>query len=762
MSSREGGEEPDPSESSQASSESSPEPGASASEEGADSLEVEATLALPGRSPARSEPAATRGEDADDDSPEATLVIAEQTLALECTESGESKARAGERTQVVSEDSSEATLALDQAEAPAFEGERTEVAREPEEEATLAVDEESGEQTELFARSGTASPPTRLVTRVVEPLPMGMADGCPQIQDVSIEGVLGRGGQGTVYSGRQTYLDRAVAVKVLEGGSGSSFAMRFRREAKILAGMQHPNIVSCYQAGLDELGQGFIVMEFIAGPDLSHWIKEHGPLDCRHALALTRDIAIALAYAHEASVIHRDVKPQNVLLQPLDGAPAGAFPFRAKLADLGLARMQENEIDITVPGSVMGTPATMALEQFDDPEAVDFRADIYGLGCVLYHCLAGKSAYGGRPMSTIFKQKATEPPPGLRASVPSVPASVDALAARMMAAKPDERHQSYAELIAALEEQLEALERVDPQAPSSKRPRLAYALIGVAAAAALAYLFTRPEDEPTPPGEVPVAAVPAEAKTSATGQREAPNEEAPQPLDAQTGGSADEGPGSLEPPQPVVAALAPEQPPALAAGEGQALLEPWPEGADFPEGWTTSGEEATWTHIDDEVVAEPNSLQFRGTSGRATRALPSGSWQLNGLLSAKRPYGADASEAARCVLRLEFESGFALQLQLDHGKPEAHATWTHLRLDTQEPSALGASVTMPEVRLDPMVYLPFSIESVDGELLLQLADQPVWKLPPALRDLDAGPPTRLTLIGSNSVARWRALELSGL
>src|SRR5262249_31781151 len=153
---------------------------------------------------------------------------------------------------------------------------------------------------------------------------------------------------------------------------------------------------ACHTAGTTPSGQSYLVMELVDGPNLLSWIAEHGALAAPAALRLTRQLASALGHAADLGVIHRDVKPQNVLLEtPTSTSLDLGFPSVPKLVDLGLARMahETGNQGLTSPGAVMGTLATMAPEQFDTPDAVDFRADIYGLGCVLYHMLTGEPAF---------------------------------------------------------------------------------------------------------------------------------------------------------------------------------------------------------------------------------------------------------------------------------------------------------------------------------------------------------------------------------
>jgi tRNA A-37 threonylcarbamoyl transferase component Bud32 len=305
----------------------------------------------------------------------------------------------------------------------------------------------------------------------------------PQIPDVILDRELGRGGMGVVYYGRQPYLDREVAVKLLTDTlRGTEFAARFQREARILAGINHPHIVACYQAGLTKAGDCYLVMEFVDGPNLRHWVDEKGPLSPTEAVTLCRDLAQALGHANDKGVIHRDVKPENVLLMRDKRAPADArFPWITKLADLGLARREASDesIHLTAQGAVMGTPATMAPEQFEDPDHVDFRADMYGLGCILFHVLTSKPAFARGTMASIFKEKSAGKTPDPRREREDLPAPVSRLTRRLLERKKEDRFGSYAELVAECERVLAELRPVPGPEPKRRWPWIAAAVAGV-------------------------------------------------------------------------------------------------------------------------------------------------------------------------------------------------------------------------------------------------------------------------------------------
>jgi tRNA A-37 threonylcarbamoyl transferase component Bud32 len=284
----------------------------------------------------------------------------------------------------------------------------------------------------------------------------------PKLPGITLQYEIARGGMGVVYSGRQDFLDRRVAVKFLSVElGGEAFAKRFQREAKILAGISHPNIVGCHMADTTPQGQSYLVMEFIDGPSLKAWIGDNGPVAPIASLRLIRASAAALAHAHQSDIIHRDVKPENILLESVTSTAIDiAFPFTPKLVDLGLARMTHEQVGagLTSPGSVMGTPSTMSPEQFDDPDSVDFRSDIYGLGCCLYEMLVGHPAFRGSKLTDIVLRKRDPDAPDPCAENASLPAAVGAFTKRLLASAREDRPASYKQLDQEIGELIEALQ----------------------------------------------------------------------------------------------------------------------------------------------------------------------------------------------------------------------------------------------------------------------------------------------------------------
>jgi len=217
------------------------------------------------------------------------------------------------------------------------------------------------------------------------PDPAKLAEFFPQLEILEL---LGQGGMGAVYKARQPGLDRVVALKILppQASADAGFAERFNREARALAKLSHPNIVAVYDFGQAH-GLHYLVMEYVDGPNLRQ-IERTNKLSTREALQIIPQICEALQFAHDEGVVHRDVKPENVLLDKKG---------RVKIADFGLAKIlgrEARDLRLTGARDVMGTPNYMAPEQVEHPQEVDHRADIYSLGVVFYEMLTGELPLG--------------------------------------------------------------------------------------------------------------------------------------------------------------------------------------------------------------------------------------------------------------------------------------------------------------------------------------------------------------------------------
>jgi CheY-like chemotaxis protein/tRNA A-37 threonylcarbamoyl transferase component Bud32 len=261
---------------------------------------------------------------------------------------------------------------------------------------------------------------------------------------------LGAGGMGTVYKARHRRMKRLVALKVLSQSAGKSemFVRRFQREVETIAELTHPNIVMAYDADEAEVGH-FLVMEFVDGRDLAGQVEESGPLSVAEAVDCVRQTALALEYAHSRGIIHRDIKPHNLLR-----TQAG----EVKVTDLGLARFSEalthearDKTSITQAGNIVGTVDYMPPEQALGSTTIDHRADIYSLGCTLHFLLTGRPPYRGESLTAVLLLHQNAPLPSLRDARPDVPAALDQVFRRMIAKKPEDRFQSMTEVLQALE-----------------------------------------------------------------------------------------------------------------------------------------------------------------------------------------------------------------------------------------------------------------------------------------------------------------------
>lgn len=264
---------------------------------------------------------------------------------------------------------------------------------------------------------------------------------------------IGAGGMGQVFTARHRRMDRVVALKVLPKTAMNSpeAIKRFQREVKAAAKLTHPHIVNAYDAS-EQDGVHFLVMEYVAGHDLSSVIKRQGPLPVERVMTYLQQAALGLAFAHSKGVVHRDIKPANLLLDA-EGT--------VKILDMGLARLDGDNAnlaavdELTYSGQVMGTADYMAPEQALDTRTADAKADVYSLGCTMYRLLTGRRVYQGETAVQKILAHREHPIPALESPHGSVPAALEALYRRMMAKKPEERP-TMVEVAAELESLLQA------------------------------------------------------------------------------------------------------------------------------------------------------------------------------------------------------------------------------------------------------------------------------------------------------------------
>ncbi len=312
-----------------------------------------------------------------------------------------------------------------------------------------------------------------------------------------LEELVGKGGMSSVYRARDRLLERTVAIKILHEHHSreADYVERFRREARTAARVQHPNIVTVIDRGQAD-GRQFIVFEYVDGENLKQLVEREGRLPVRRALELGIEVGRALAFAHESGLVHRDVKPQNVLLGNGD----------VKVTDFGIARSVDVKSGLTETGTVLGTSDYIAPEQASG-RPVDALSDVYSLGIVLWELLAGGPPYTGESFLAVAMRHVNDPVPSISSVRPDVPPRLETALRRAMAKDPGDRFSSMNEFVAELQACLEGLGRPDsdrtaiipapvpPPRPrgrarrSRRAPLLVLALgLAVIAAAAAAYL----------------------------------------------------------------------------------------------------------------------------------------------------------------------------------------------------------------------------------------------------------------------------------
>ncbi len=263
------------------------------------------------------------------------------------------------------------------------------------------------------------------------------------IGDFEVTQKLGQGGMGAVFRARQISLDREVALKVLARhlAENKEYVTRFYREAKVMAKLDHDHIVRCFQVG-EFSGLHYLAMEFVDGGSLQSWLDKLGKFSVGDAVHAALACAYALDHAHEMNLIHRDIKPDNMLI-----SRKGVL----KVADMGLAKPTDDDLSLTQTGVGAGTPHFMSPEQMRNAKDVDGRADIYALGCMLYYMLTGEKPFKGQTLVELIKEKEIGKFTPARRLNPEVPDRLDLMIDKMIDKNIKTRYQTCAELIKDLE-----------------------------------------------------------------------------------------------------------------------------------------------------------------------------------------------------------------------------------------------------------------------------------------------------------------------
>ncbi len=319
---------------------------------------------------------------------------------------------------------------------------------------------------------------------------------------------IAEGGMGEVYEAIQLNLDRRVALKLVTDrfASQSQFLVRFEREAKAAAALNHPNIVQVYDFGKAE-GLFYLVMEFVDGVDLAEYVKGRGKLSVTEALGFIEQAARGLNAAAAQAIIHRDVKPANLLLTN-DGI--------VKVSDLGLAKKLTDESEVTMTSACLGSPHFLAPEQAADARRVDHRADIYSLGITLLFLLTGKHPFDGGSALTVLLAHAQKPlPTGAELGV-ALPDAVESLIRRMSAKNPEDRYQDYASLFADVARVKAGFEPAEKfaatPAANQRRHKLKVALASVAGVAVAGALISMFWPKPPLPANQPQQSAPVDRR----------------------------------------------------------------------------------------------------------------------------------------------------------------------------------------------------------------------------------------------------------
>jgi len=345
--------------------------------------------------------------------------------------------------------------------------------------------------------------------------------GCSEFREGDLIGgryqvlsCLGKGGMGVVYKVEQVFLRQELALKTLLSNNASDTSIRrFQLEGQATFSLDHPNLISVNDLGILDDGTPYLVMEFIKGQTLSNYLRAKGRVQYKEAAKIFARVCLGLAHAHHTGIVHRDIKPSNLMLtgKDLDAEDC------VKVMDFGIAKIMRNEVQeaqaLTKTGEVMGSPLYMSPEQCSG-SMVDYRSDIYSLGCVFYECLTGAPPFiGDSALSTLTKHLSETPPSLKEASLGiNFPPALEAMVARMLAKSPEERYQDLGEVAIDLAtlttDDTTSSHRAVPSAVSLKRKKpvntvsvgkktLAALILAPFITAAVVYTFCQPAKEKT-------------------------------------------------------------------------------------------------------------------------------------------------------------------------------------------------------------------------------------------------------------------------
>jgi serine/threonine-protein kinase len=359
-----------------------------------------------------------------------------------------------------------------------------------------------------------------------------------QIAGYRIEGRLGRGGMGEVYRAVQLSLGRRVALKVLAPtlADDDVFRRRFLRESRIAASIDHPSIIPIYETGEDG-GLLYIAMRYVDGMDLSTLLRREGRLEPARALAIMAQVASALDAAHARGLVHRDVKPANILLA---AGPAGS-DGHCYLCDFGLIKevnAQQAQSALTATDQFVGTIPYVAPEQIEGRD-LDGRTDVYSLGCVLFHCLTGSVPFERMNDIEVVFAHLREPPPSLSGRAPGLPTAMDAVVARAMAKSRADRWPTCSALVTAMQAEVRSTAPA-PTTPADEETRsMQMPPIAVAPPRAFPGGAQPATPSPSPPGAARVSPTEAPPEVAAGARPASPTGAPPAAAPPATGPPAD-------------------------------------------------------------------------------------------------------------------------------------------------------------------------------------------------------------------------------